>query len=57
MPWARAAVTQVIEPRHHRRAAGHDARARLLGEIVGAHDEAREPRLEVTRLGRERERC
>ena len=42
------------QPRQHRRAAGHEPRPRFLGEIVGAHDEAGEPRLGIVRLGGER---
>src|SRR5205085_6105062 len=39
------------EPRQHRRAAGHDARARLLGKVVGAEHEAREARLGILGAG------
>ena len=39
----------VHQPRQHRRAAGHDARPRILGEVVGAHDEAGQPRLRIQR--------
>jgi hypothetical protein len=35
------------QPGHHRRAAGHQASPRLLGEIVGAHHETREPCLGI----------
>ena len=37
------------EPRQHRRAARHDARAGLLGEVVGAEHEAGEPGFGVAR--------
>jgi 3-isopropylmalate/(R)-2-methylmalate dehydratase small subunit len=37
------------QPRNHRGAPGHDARARLLGEVVGAHHEGGEPRFRVAR--------
>ena len=43
------------EPRQHRRAARHQARARVLGEIVGAHDEAGEPRFGIGGLGGDRQ--
>ena len=35
----------VHQPRQHRRAAGNEAGAGILGEIVGAHHEASEPGL------------
>ena len=44
------------QPRHHRGAARHDARPRLLGEIVGAENEAGKPRLGILRAGRQRRR-
>ena len=41
------------QPRQHRRAARHDARAGVLGEIVGAHDEAGQPRQRIARRRRD----
>ena len=41
------------QPQPHRLPARQDFRARLLGEIVGAHDEACEPRLHVLGGGRD----
>jgi hypothetical protein len=37
------------QPRQHRGAARNKARAGILGEIVGAHDEARQPGLGIER--------
>src|ERR1700719_4793991 len=41
------------QPREHWRAAGYDARAGILGEVVGAHDEGGEPRRRIERGGRD----
>ena len=54
MPCSRAASRQVREPWQHRGAAGHDAGAGLLGEIVGAEHEAGEPRFGVACRRRDR---
>ena len=39
------------QPRQHRRAARHDPGAGVLGEVVGAHDEAGQPGLGIERGG------
>ena len=50
----RAAAMQIHQPADHRPAPRHQARARILGDVVGSHHEAGKPRLEIPGAGRDR---